>query len=194
MSKKANVRRVALVGVLCAQALALSWLETLLPAFPFLPPGAKPGLSNIVTMFAVSSLSVFDAFFIIVIKASFAAITRGATAFFMSLCGGLLSGAVMLLLLRTRQKSLGLVGVGVCCALAHNLGQLAAAAVITDTVTVVGYAPVLLIFGVATGIVTGFVFRAVYPLLSKQSKYIRASRSGDLSENSKPSGKDDEDK
>lgn len=171
-TKKSVARRVALAGVLGAQALALSWLESLLPAFPFLPPGAKPGLSNIVTMFAVSTLRLSDALFIVIIKALFAGITRGLTALLMSLCGGLVSLGVMCILFRALKKNpLGLIGSGVCCALAHNLGQLVAAAVITDTVTIAGYAPALLVFGVCTGIVTGLVFKAVGPILIKQSKH-----------------------
>ena len=170
--KKSVARRVALAGILGAQALALAWLESLLPAFPFLPPGAKPGLSNIVTMFAISTLKATDALFVVIIKAGFAGITRGLTAFLMSLCGGLMSLAAMCLLFRIIKKNpLGLIGSGVCCALAHNLGQLIAAAIITDTVTIAGYAPALIIFGVCTGIVTGLIFRTVSPLLIKQSKY-----------------------
>ncbi len=161
-----KTRQIALVGILGAQALALSWLESLLPAFPLLPPGAKPGLSNIVTMFTVSALSPAYALFIVLIKAAFAGITRGLTALLMSLCGGLMSLLAMWLLLRKLKKNpLGLVGIGVLCALAHNFGQLIAAAIITDTVTIAGYAPALLVFGVATGIVTGCVFKAVSPLL-----------------------------
>ena len=170
--KKNTARRVALAGILGAQALALSWLESLLPAFPFLPPGAKPGISNIVTMFAVSTLNVTDALFIVVIKALFAGVTRGATAFLMSLCGGLMSLAAMVIVFRlSKKKQLGLIGTGVCCAIAHNLGQLIAAAIITDTVTIAGYAPALLVFGVCTGIVTGCIFKAVSPVLIKLSKY-----------------------
>ena len=170
--KKSTVYRIALAGILGAQALALAWLELLLPAFPFLPPGAKPGLSNIVTMFAVSTLRIPDALFIVLIKAAFAGITRGATAFLMSLFGGMFSLATMCLIFKISKKNrLGLIGSGVCCALAHNLGQLIAAAIITDTVTIAGYAPALLIFGVCTGIITGCIFKAVSPLLIKQSKY-----------------------
>ncbi len=170
--KKNVARRVAVAGIFGAQALALAWLESLLPAFPFLPPGAKPGTANIVTMFAVCSLNITDALFIVVIKALFAGITRGITAFFISLCGGLMSLAAMVLIFRVfRKNRLGLIGTGVCCALAHNLGQLIAAAVITDTVTIAGYAPALLIFGICTGIVTGCVFKAVSPLLIKISKH-----------------------
>ncbi|NLX93720.1 MAG: Gx transporter family protein, partial [Clostridiales bacterium] len=53
MSSKSTAltKKIALLGILGAQALALSALENLIPAFPGLPPGAKPGLSNIVTMY-----------------------------------------------------------------------------------------------------------------------------------------------
>ena len=180
MAKANRVRRIALAGILGAQGLALAWLESLLPAFPFLPPGAKPGLSNIVTMFAVSTLTAADAVFIVFIKAAFAGITRGFTAFVMSFCGGMMSMLVMWLLLRKfKNNPLGLIGTGICCALGHNLGQLAAAAVLTDTVTILGYAPVLLVFGVLTGIVTGCVFKATSPILIKQSKFfVSESRNG----------------
>lgn len=39
-----NARRVALTGILSAEAIALSALEMMIPPVPFLPPGAKPGL------------------------------------------------------------------------------------------------------------------------------------------------------
>ena len=50
MKKKAE--RIALIGLLGALALVLGILENLLPPLPGMPPGAKAGLSNLVTMFA----------------------------------------------------------------------------------------------------------------------------------------------
>jgi heptaprenyl diphosphate synthase len=46
MSTENKTKRVALLGILGAQALAVSFLEGLLPALPGLPPGAKPGFST----------------------------------------------------------------------------------------------------------------------------------------------------
>lgn len=77
-----KARKTALLGILCAQAIALSFLENLIPSLPFLPPGAKPGFSNIVTMFTVLTLGLPQAMCITVFKALFALMTRGATAFF----------------------------------------------------------------------------------------------------------------
>lgn len=53
---KAKTYRIALTGLLGACAVALSYLESLLPTAAFLPPGAKPGFSNLANMFAASLL------------------------------------------------------------------------------------------------------------------------------------------
>lgn len=177
MKGKNIAMRTALGGILCAQAIALSWLEGLLPAIPWLPPGAKPGFSNIVTMFAAGSLGLPQALTITVIKALFAFLTRGATAGAMSLAGGVVSTLLMWLLLRPKKQRLGLVGISVLCAVSHNAAQLCAAAVITGTKSIFGYAPMLGIFAVLTGAVTGILLRAVMPALEKQKKYFVKNQS-----------------
>lgn len=163
--------RIALVAILCGLALCLGFLESLIPPIPFLPPGAKLGCSNIITMFAAGSLGLPSALLIAALKGGFAFITRGATAGIMSLSGGILSAAAMYLLMKYARKMLGLIGISVICALCHNAGQLLAAVFITDTASIVYYAPALALFGIATGTVTGIVLRAVIPALEKIKKY-----------------------
>ncbi len=163
---KLNTKKVALLGILGALALVLSFTESLLmPQVTFLPPGAKPGLSNIITMFAASTMGFGGAIYIVLIKSLFAFITRGATAFFMSLAGGLLSMAAMLILLKV--KSVSLIGVGVVSSCCHNLGQLLVSVILTGTKAIFNYAPFLLIFAVVTGVVTGTVLKVVMPKLER---------------------------
>ncbi len=169
--KNSLVYETALSAILCAQAIALGWLEGLLPAFPWLPPGAKPGFSNIITMFAASSLGFGKALAVTVVKAGFAFVTRGVTAGAMSLAGGVLSTAAMYLLLKYAGKKLGLTGISVIGALCHNAGQLAVAAILTGTADIIYYAPMLALFGVLTGAVTGIIFKAVIPALEKQKNH-----------------------
>ena len=64
-----------------------------------------------------------------------------------------------------------MVGISVICAAVHNLGQLAAAVFITGTADVIYYAPVLLIFGVITGALTGIILGSVTPVLKKMKKH-----------------------
>lgn len=171
MKGKSIAMKTALGGILCAQALALSWLENLLPAVAWLPPGSRPGFSNVVTMFAAGSLGLPQALTITLIKAAFAFLTRGATAGAMSLAGGTVSTLLMWLLMRAEKQRFGLIGVSVLCAVSHNAAQLCVAAVITGTRDIFYYAPALGIFAAVTGAVTGILLRAVMPALEKQKKY-----------------------
>jgi len=168
---KSAAKTAALLGILGAQALVLSYLESLIPAMPGLPPGAKPGFSNIVNMFAAAQLGLPQAMAIVLIKAAFAFITRGWAAALMSFSGGMLSTLVMYALWRAKSRPFGIVGISVLAAIAHNAGQLAVAVALTGTVSIAAYAPLLAVFAVATGIVTGSVMRIVMPALEKQSRY-----------------------
>ena len=168
---KNNTYKIALFGVLSAVALTLSYLEGLIPTVAFMPPGAKMGFSNIATMFAASSMGIVRALAITFIKALVAGITRGVTAFFMSLCGGILSTVTMYLLFKLSKKT-GYMAIGIICALVHNFGQLIVAIITAGNLSVLGYAPVLLISGTVTGAVTGTVLRAVMPALERVTETI----------------------
>ena len=166
----------ALCAVLCAQAIALNFLEGLIPEIPFLPPGAKPGFSNIVTMFAAGSLGLPYALTIAFVKSLFTFATRGFAAFVMSFSGGMLSCLAGYFLLKYASKRLGYTGISVVCALCHNLGQLIASVFITGSGMTFYYAPFLIIFGVITGLITGVIFSAVLPALLKQAKHFKADK------------------
>ena len=168
---KNNTYKIALFGVLSAVALTLSYIEGFIPTVAFMPPGAKMGFSNIATMFAASSMGIVSALAITFIKALFAGITRGVTAFFMSLCGGILSTVTMYLLFKFSKKT-GYMAIGIICALVHNSGQLIVAIITAGNLSVLGYAPVLLISGTVTGAVTGTVLRAVMPALERVTETI----------------------
>lgn len=171
MAKKSGT--IALGGLLGALALAFSFLEGLLPPVPGMPPGAKLGLSNIVTMYAAGSLGLPWALFLAVLKGGFALMTRGVAAGLMSLSGGLASTLCMWIILKRPKASL--TAAGVCGALAHNLGQLCMAYFITSA-AVVGYLPFLVIFGILTGILTGTVLKLTLPALERVSKAMRKGR------------------
>ncbi len=168
----ARTKRIALLGILGAQALVLSFLESLLSPLPGLPPGAKPGLSNIVTMFTAATMGLGDALLITLFKAVFAGLTRGFTAFLMSLAGGVLSTLVMVAFLKWQKNPFGILGVSIMAAVAHNAGQLLVACFISGTpALLLGYGPLLLLFGILAGAVTGIILKFVFPALEKQSAF-----------------------
>lgn len=168
--------KLALLSLLSALALVLSFLENMfIPDIPFLPVGAKPGLANVITMYAAGTMGFSGAIYITMVKGLFALFTRGATAAVMSLCGGILSTVVMCLMVKKEGKIFSYMGIGVLSAVMHNMGQLGAACVITGTVALSSYGKYLMIFGAVTGFVTGTVLTVLMPKVRNinLSKYVK---------------------
>lgn len=165
---KSIALRTALDGILAALALALAFLEGLLPDVAFLPPGAKLGLANVAVMFAVLAVGYADGFAIMLIKSSFVFFTRGIASFIMSVSGGAVSCVVMIIIVAVSKrlnKEFSYIGISVICAVVHNIGQVAAASVYMSTNLMTSYLPLLIITGVASGFITGVVLRAVMPAI-----------------------------
>lgn len=151
-----------------ALALVLGFLENMLiPDIPFLPVGAKPGLSNVVTMYVAATMGFPGAICITLLKGLFALFTRGATAAFMSLSGGILSTAVLCIVIKLKDKVFSFVGIGIICAVMHNMGQLMAACAVSGTYSLINYAKYLLIFSLITGSVTGTMLMLLMPRIEK---------------------------
>lgn len=156
--------KLAVLSLLSALALVLSFLENMLiPDIPFLPVGAKPGLANVITMYAAGTMGFSGAIYITLVKGLFALFTRGAVAAAMSLCGGILSTVVMCLMVKKEGKFFSYMGIGVLSAVMHNMGQLGAACVITGTAALLSYGKYLMIFGAVTGFVTGTLLTVLMP-------------------------------
>lgn len=163
-----NAKKVATLGIMGALALVLGFLENLLvPDIPFLPVGAKPGLSNVVTMYAASVMGLPAAMYITFIKVIFALLTRGVTASFMSLCGGVLSTLAVCIFIKYEGKIFSFLGIGIIGALMHNMGQLTGASLISGTFALLNYGKYLLIFSLITGAVTGSMLMLLMPRLKK---------------------------
>lgn len=163
-----NTKKMTLCAILAALAVVLSMAESaLVPDIAFLPPGAKPGLANIVVMFVASFLGSIPAFVITLLKSMFVFVTRGATAFIMSIGGGGLSTCVLCILLKIKKIPMSFTGIGIICAIFHNLGQLLCACAVTGTFSLVNYAPALILFGAATGFLTGTVLKYTIPPIKK---------------------------
>lgn len=159
---KQTAIRVSLIGLLGALAVALSFLEGLLPPLPLTPPGFRLGLSNLVCMLASQLFGVPTALFLAVLKGGFAFLTRGVSAGLMSLSGAVLSTVCSGLLLRKARISYRLVGI--CGALAHNTAQLACAWLLTSK-AVLWYAPVLVLLSLLSGLLTGILLQLLLPVL-----------------------------
>lgn len=159
-------RYIAVMGLMLALASALQFLESMIP-IP-LPLGVKAGISSIVVMVVLIKFGFASAMTTAVLKSCFVFITRGASAFCMSVSGGVLSVAVMgafLAVSRRSENGTGILLMSVLGGVFHNMGQLAAASVFTGSIVTFSYLPVLVISGIVSGIFTGTVFRLIMPYL-----------------------------
>lgn len=146
--------KVAQYGLLIALALALSWLESLLP--PLGVPGVKLGLPNLAIVFALYRLSWRDACVISLARVALVALLFGnGPALAYSAAGAALSLAVMGLLKNTGKFSS--LGVSVAGGVAHNAGQILVAMALLETARLAWYLPVLWISGTVAGVLIGIV-------------------------------------
>ena len=160
-----QAKKIALFGIFGALAPTLSLLELLLFPAEVLPLGVKLGLSNIVTTYAACTFGVGGAFAITLMKAAFTFLLRGGTAAFLSLSGGLCATAAICLTVRFVGKRLSFIGVSLVSAALHHFGQLAAAILLSGTISLLAYGKWLLLFSVPAGLLTGTVLNLTVPRL-----------------------------
>ncbi|MCL2203192.1 MAG: Gx transporter family protein [Defluviitaleaceae bacterium] len=169
MHEKSPARHIALMGIMLGMVMVLTTLEHVL-VVPFLPPHVKPGFANIMVMYCVFVLGGRQAFMLNVLKAVFVLATRGFIAGLLSLSGGMVSVGVIILLAGAKGGRMGYAAVSVGGALAHNLGQLAVIMLLFASGAMVYYLPVLIISGMAAGLLTGALLKALMPVLVKLHK------------------------
>lgn len=154
-SKRRVVRCIAEAGILTAAAFMLSYLEVL---FPFSPgiPGVKLGLSHLVTVFALYRLPLWETVAVTLVRVLLSGFLFGnGVSLAYSLTGAVLSLALMLLL--RRLPFFSPIGVSMGGGILHNMGQLACAALLLDTMSLGWYLPVLLVAGCVSGGIIGLL-------------------------------------
>lgn len=171
--KKMKSSRVAMLGVLSALAMALSFMEMLLPPLPLLPAGFKIGLSNIVVMYALFIGGAPYGLVLAAVKSVFILFINGGYAFVLSLCGSLSAVLVMWIILKIFKKKASYIALSVSGALVHNAAQLLMVCVLTASTAPVYYAPLLVIAAVVCGSLTALIIRLLMPVLNKtEQKFI----------------------
>lgn len=150
-----STKNLALSAVMIALAMVLSYVENLIPFFVAVP-GVKVGLANIVIMFVLYKVGTKNAFVISLFRVILSSLLFGTVlSFLYSVSGAIVSLTVMVMLKKT--KLFSPVAVSVTGAVIHNLAQILVASLIVGTDVLKYYVPVLILSGVATGIVIGII-------------------------------------
>ncbi|MBQ8879302.1 MAG: Gx transporter family protein [Clostridia bacterium] len=166
---KLDVRRTVTLSLLVSVALMLSYVESLIPPFIAIP-GVKIGLANSVTVFALYLLNIRSAVIISVLRVSLASLLFGSPVTFVySIVGAALSILVMALL--RRADFFSAIGVSALGGVAHNLGQVAVAALIMENAGLLYYFSLLIVAGVvagaAIGVISALLVSKIEPIIKK---------------------------
>jgi heptaprenyl diphosphate synthase len=148
-----KAKKVAFLGLAIALAMILSFVESQIPALVAMP-GIKVGLPNLVMVFLLYRVGWKETVIVSIIRIFLTSLLFGnMQTLTFSIAGAVLSLASMILLKKTGWFSC--ITVSIVGGLFHNLGQIVAACLWTQTAQVAYYLPVLLISGTIAGTVIG---------------------------------------
>lgn len=149
-----KTKKLVLMGLLTAIALTIFMVEAQIPVLVPVP-GVKLGLSNIVTVFAVFVLGPVEGILILTARVFLGAVFSGnfSTIFYSAAGGALAILATILLKKILTDKQIWVCGI--CGAMAHSIGQMTVAVLLTGTPQLLVYLPVMLLCAMITGVFTG---------------------------------------
>lgn len=150
-----HTRRLARVSLLCACALVLSYLETMIP-LPVAVPGIKLGLANVAVVVALYTLDAKSAGAVALVKVLASGFLFGSPMMLAYSLGGTALAFVGMIALAA-VPGVGLVPVSMLAAVLHNVGQLGVAAMALQTPAVFINLGVLGVAACVTGGITGAV-------------------------------------
>lgn len=163
-----KTNRIVYIGLLVAQALVLHLFERMIPV-PFIAPGARLGLANLINVIAIYTLdNKKDAFLVLFLRLTLATMFGGNLSSFMySAAGGILSFLAMISVKEVFKDKVSIIGVSAAGAIFHNIGQLLIASSIVKNIGVMLYLPVLSAMGIGTGIFIGITANYIVEHLRK---------------------------
>lgn len=149
----------ALCGMYLALSLICSYIESFI-TLPFVTPGIKLGLTNIIIVFIIYTQGIRVATLVSVIRVLLVSslFGNGFTIIY-SIAGACV--ALVAMLLAKKVDCFSVVGVSIIGALGHNVGQLVVAMVLLNTTSVVYYFIVLLLSALITGTIIGVLVKQI---------------------------------
>ena len=154
--KQNKTSRLVHLAILTAAALVIFVVEQQIPN-PVPVPGAKLGLANIITVYAVYHYKPHEVLMLLLARIALGSLFGGSflsPAMIFSLSGGLLCLAGMLPMRKVLDEKHIWLG-SVFGAVLHNTGQTIAAVFVMQTAAVISYYPLLVFTGCIAGAFTG---------------------------------------
>jgi len=163
-----SARQLVFLSLLVAMGTALHLVEGML-LIPLPLPGVKLGLANIITLLTLYLYGFRAGLTVAMMRVVLGSLVSGmflSPGFLLGLSGAVCSTMLMSVLLK-RTSCFSMIGISLAGAAAHNIGQLLAAGLLLQSTAIAYYLPILLLAGIPTGFITGYLLNA---LLAHDSK------------------------
>lgn len=166
-----NLKKTIFLSLLVSLGLALSIIESIMP-FPFVAPGAKLGLSNMVVLITLVVFGFKESLIVGILKSLVLVLVTGSiSSLFYSLSGSILSCITMFLVLNYFSNVFSLIGVSIFGAVAHNTAQILVASIMMNNFKIFSYLPILLLTSLFTGYFVGLA--SIFISKSLKKTYLR---------------------
>ena len=148
-------KKTAVMALLTACAIIMGYVEAVLP-LDLGVPGIKPGLCNIVIIITLILFTWKEALAVSVIRILAVGFMFGNLfSISYSMAGTLFAICIMTLLLNAGR--FGLMGISASGGAMHGIGQMLVAKLVLPALPFAGYASVLILSGVITGVLVGLI-------------------------------------
>lgn len=152
-----RTKKMIFLSLMISYSLVLHLVERILPSLYFIAPGAKLGLTNIISLVILYTYGMGSALTVLVLRIILSSIFGGGfSSFLYSITGGIFAIFAMWGIKSLQSASISEIGVSVVGAVFFNIGQLTAAALMIQNLSIFVYLPVMMYVSVATGTLVGF--------------------------------------
>ncbi|WP_295763390.1 Gx transporter family protein [Clostridium sp. 2218st1_F5_2218SCRN_220325] len=162
-----KTKKMVFLGLMVGYSLILYILETYIPN-PFIVffPGAKLGLTNIITLVSLLIFGFKETFIIVTVRVILSSIFAGPMSYLLFSIGGAYLSLIVMFLVN-KIKGFSVIGVSIAGAIAHNMGQLLVASILVENFLMITYLPFMLATSLVTGLFVGIVSQFCYSKMDR---------------------------
>ena len=162
-----KTKKMVFLGLMVGYSLILYILETYIPN-PFIVffPGAKLGLTNIITLVSLLIFGFKETFIIVTVRVILSSIFAGPMSYLLFSIGGAYLSLIVMFLVN-KIKGFSVIGVSIAGAIAHNIGQLLVASILVENFLMITYLHFMLATSLVTGLFVGIVSQFCYSKMDR---------------------------
>lgn len=151
-----KLQKTLFIAMLASQAVVISLVERTIPTPFAFAPGAKLGLGNLITIIALFTLSQKECIKVTGLRLLLSTFLGGTfSTFLYGFAGVTFSFIIMSLIKKLGPRRVSVVGISILGGIMHNIGQLTVFALISQSLLVLNYLPILSFSGILSGFFVG---------------------------------------